>query len=255
VLGIEAQVHVRQTIETADQQTGADQEHHPQGCFRNHQPRAQTVVAGTGRRTAPALAHRLRQIGLRNLQGWHQTEKNAGSDGKPDGKKQNPIIDADLRRPSATSIFGLQNERGLVDLLLGQANVEDVVRFNPKGGYWTLGAGDKSPSPTDLLSSERMKTIVAGFRQAYDLVIIDTPPAVPVVDPAVVSHLTDKIIFVVRWGATARELVRDCVNQLSRQRKIAGIAFNQVYDRKARKYGKHAYSYYYVSRYKNYYGT
>jgi Mrp family chromosome partitioning ATPase len=148
----------------------------------------------------------------------------------------------------------LQKEPGLVDLLVGEVSVEDVVKFDETRGYWTLGAGNKTQNPTDLLGSERMKAIVARFTEAYDLVVIDTPPTGPVVDPVVVSHLSDKIVLVVRWGATARELVKRCVDQLSGHRKIAGIAFNQVDDRQAQKYGKHAYSYYYGSRYyKDYY--
>ena len=170
------------------------------------------------------------------------------------GKLKVLFIDADLRHPTATRVFGLQKEPGLVDLLLGEVGVEDVIRFYEKGGYWMLGAGNKTQNPTDLLSSERMKAVVAGFREAYDLVVIDTPPAGPVIDPVVVSHLSDKIVLVVQWGKTARELVRQCVDQLEGHKKIAGVAFNQVNDRKAQKYGKYAYSYYYGPRYyKNYY--
>lgn len=164
------------------------------------------------------------------------------------------FIDADLRHPSATHAFGLSKAPGLVDLLLGDVPVEEAVRFHERGGYWALGAGNKTQNPTDLLGSERMRSLVAGFKEAYDLVIVDTPPAGPLVDPVVVSHLIDKIVLVVRWGATARELVKECVIQLSGHRKIAGVAFNHVDEREAQKYGKYAYSYYYGRRYyKRYY--
>jgi capsular exopolysaccharide synthesis family protein len=163
-------------------------------------------------------------------------------------------IDAVLRHPSATRVFGLQNDPGLVDLLVGDATAEATVRFYEPGGYWTIGAGGKTQNPTDLLNSERMKSLVAGFREEYDLVVIDTPPTGPVVDPVIVSGFTDKIVMVVRWGVTARELVRETVERLSGHRKIAGIAFNLVNDRQAQKYGKDAYSYYYGRRYyKQYY--
>lgn len=164
------------------------------------------------------------------------------------------FIDADLRHPTATRIFGLQAEAGLVDVLLGNIDAAAAIKFHDKGGYWTLGAGSKTQSPTDLLGSERMKSLIASLKETYDLIFIDTPPAGPVVDPVVVSHLSDKIVLVVRWGATARELVRPCVEQLSGHRKIAGVAFNRVNVRQAQKYGKYAYSYYYGSRYyKRYY--
>ena len=165
------------------------------------------------------------------------------------------FIDADLRHPSATRAFGSQDEPGLVDLLVGDADLDTVVRFFEPGGFWTIGTGSKTQNPTDLLSSERLKRLIAGFKTEYDLVVIDTPPAGPVIDPVIVSHLCDKVVLVVRWGATAREVIKQCVGQLSGHRKIAGVVFNLVNDRQAQKYGRHAYSYYYGSRhYKSYYG-
>jgi succinoglycan biosynthesis transport protein ExoP len=59
--------------------------------------------------------------------------------------------------------------------------------------------------------------------------------------------------MIVRWGVTARELVKETVERLSGHRKIAGIAFNLINEREAQKYGKDAYSYYYGRRYKEYY--
>jgi capsular exopolysaccharide synthesis family protein len=166
------------------------------------------------------------------------------------------LIDADLRHPTATRIFGIQKEPGLVDVLLGKVDIGAAVKFNEKTGYWMLGAGSKTQSPTDLLGSDRMKSLIAHLKDTYDLIFIDTPPAGPVVDPIVVSHLTDKIVLVVRWAATARELVRPIAEQLAGHRKIAGVAFNRVNIRQAQKYGKYAYSYYYGSRYyKNYYNS
>jgi capsular exopolysaccharide synthesis family protein len=164
------------------------------------------------------------------------------------------VIDADLRHPSASRVLNLHKERGLVDLLLGQVNVQEVLKLHEEGGYWVLPAGNKTQNPPDLLGSERMKSLVAGFRQTFDMIIIDTPPAGPVIDPVVVSQLSDKIVLIVRWAVTPREMVKQCVQQLSGHKKIAGVAFNHVNEQQAQKYGKYAYSYYYGSRYyKKYY--
>ncbi len=165
------------------------------------------------------------------------------------GKLRVLYIDADLRHPSATRVFGRQNEPGLVELLVGDATLETAIGFYETGGYWTIGAGGKTQNPTDLLNSERMKSLVSGFREDYDLVIIDTPPTGLVIDPVIVSNLSDKIVMIVRWGVTARELVKETVERLSGNRKLAGIAFNLVNERQAQKYGKDAYSYYYGRRY------
>ena len=162
------------------------------------------------------------------------------------------FIDADLRHPSASHFLGLHEEPGLVDLLLGRVKHNEVIRFNENEGYWTLPAGNRAQNPPDLLGSDRMKSIVASCKQTFDLVVIDTPPAGPVIDPAVVSQLCDTIVLVVRWAATAREMVKYTAQQLSAHKKIAGVVFNQVDDRQARTYSKHAY-YYGARYYKNYY--
>ena len=117
-----------------------------------------------------------------------------------------------------------------------------------------LGAGSKTQNPPDLLNSERMKAMIASFKVSFDFVVIDTPPAGPVIDPVVVAQLVDKVVIVVRWASTARELVQTVVQQVGVHRNVAGLVFNQVDDMQAQKYGKYAYSYYYGARhYKSYY--
>ena len=70
-----------------------------------------------------------------------------------------------------------------------------------------LPSGSKTQNPPDLLGSDRFKALVAALRQRFDLVVIDTPPIGPVVDPLIVSQVVDKTLFVVRWAATEREMV------------------------------------------------
>jgi Mrp family chromosome partitioning ATPase len=97
-----------------------------------------------------------------------------------------------------------------------------------------------------------MKSLMEGFKKTFDVIVIDTPPAEPVIDPVVVSQLSDKVVFVVRWASTTRELVKRSIQQFSGHKKMAGIAFNLVDDRQARKYGKHAYASY-SGQYNQYY--
>jgi len=164
------------------------------------------------------------------------------------------LIDADLRRASASHVLGLDKDKGLVDLLVGQPDAKSLMQLHKEARFWTLPAGSKTQNPPDLLGSERMKSLMEGLRKTFDLIVIDTPPAEPVIDPVVVSQLSDKVVFVIRWGSTTREMVRRSVQRMSGHRKVAGVAFNLVNDRQARRYGKHAYANYYGSRrYKQYY--
>ena len=57
------------------------------------------------------------------------------------------FIDADLRHPSTSRIFDLQQEAGLVDLLLGETNADDVIRFQEKAGYWVLASRQQNSDP------------------------------------------------------------------------------------------------------------
>jgi Mrp family chromosome partitioning ATPase len=98
-----------------------------------------------------------------------------------------------------------------------------------------------------------MKTLIGQCEEAFDYIVIDSPPIGPVIDPVAVSQLADSIVYVVRWAATARELIQQSIKRLPED-KIAGVVFNLLNEKAAQKYGKYAYQYYYGSRsYKQYY--
>jgi capsular exopolysaccharide synthesis family protein len=147
------------------------------------------------------------------------------------------FIDADLRRPAASRLLGLKKGPGLVDLLLSRLNVQEAIQFSERAKLWVLPAGSRSQNPSDLLASDRMKAYIATFKQSFDYVVIDTPPLGAVIDPLVTSALADKVVVVVHWASTARNLVRDAVDQLNTHKKVAGIVFNMVDERRAGKYG------------------
>jgi succinoglycan biosynthesis transport protein ExoP len=164
------------------------------------------------------------------------------------------LIDADLRHSSASRFFGLHKVQGLVDVLLDGVSPQDLIEYNEDAKLWVLPAGSKTRNPADLLGSERMKALIAGCKQTFDYIVIDTPPIGPVNDPIIVAQLVDKIVYVVRWASTARDLVQQSIQRLPGNRKLAGVAFNYVNESEAQKYGKDGYSYYYGSRlYGNYY--
>jgi polysaccharide biosynthesis transport protein len=158
------------------------------------------------------------------------------------------LVDADLRHPSVSRFFGAIKNAGLVELLLENAKLQDVIKYREEVQYWVLSAGGKCQNPSDLLASARMKSLIASAKSSFDLVIIDTPPVGPVIDPVIVSQLADKVVYVVRWATTAREMVKRTIEQFSGHKKVAGVVFNLVNEKEAQKYGKHAYGYYYGSR-------
>jgi capsular exopolysaccharide synthesis family protein len=163
------------------------------------------------------------------------------------------MIDADLRHTSTSRFFGLVKHSGLVDLLLGTVDMKEAITYNEDAKLWVLPAGTKTRNPADLIGSERMKSFMEACKQSFDFVVIDAPPIGPVIDSLILAQLVDKIVYIVRWASTARELVQQSVHRLPRE-KLAGTVFNRVNEKAAQKYGKYAYHYYYAARdYKKYY--
>jgi polysaccharide biosynthesis transport protein len=160
------------------------------------------------------------------------------------------LVDADLRHPATSRFFKLEKENGLVDLLTGAGNTDNVLRFYKDLKLTILPAGTKSLNPPDVLGSERMKTLIAHLKETFDYVVVDTPPVGPVIDAVIVANLADKTILVVEWASTPRELVETSTKQLSAQKRVAGIVFNFVNQERAQKYGS---EYYYGKAYEKYY--
>jgi succinoglycan biosynthesis transport protein ExoP len=164
------------------------------------------------------------------------------------------LIDADLRHPSTSKFFGLGGQPGVVEFLLGDIELKAALKYQDQARFWVFPAGGKTQNPPDLLGSDRFIKTVQQLRANFDMVIIDTPPMGPVIDPTVVAQNVDKVVFVVRWASTTREMVQRAVQQLAGERKIAGVVFNQVDDAKAKKYGGSGHAYYYGgSYYRKYY--
>ena len=151
------------------------------------------------------------------------------------------IIDADLRNPSVSRYFDLHKETGVVDLLLNQIDAENVIRFNDAHGLWVLPAGINSQSSGDLLTFDRVRKLIDRYRATYDCIVIDSPPVGQVVDARVIASLADKVIFVVKWGVTNKEMVRENIRRIPDRGKIAGIVFNFVDERVAKRYGDSQY--------------
>jgi succinoglycan biosynthesis transport protein ExoP len=160
------------------------------------------------------------------------------------------LVDADLRHPSASRFFKLEQEKGLVDLLTGAASVDSVLQFYKDLKLTFLPAGSKSLNPSDVLGSERMKGLIARLRETFDYVVLDTPPVGPVVDAIILANLADKTVFVIQWASTPRELVEKSIQQVSMQKRVAGVMFNSVNQDRAKKYGG---EYFYGKAYENYY--
>ena len=125
------------------------------------------------------------------------------------------LIEADLRRPRVAEYLGLEGAVGLTNVLVGQAAIDDVLQPWGRGGLTVLPSGTIPPNPSELMGSPLMAELIIQLRKSFDMIIIDTPPVLPVTDAAVASRLVDGVVVVVRYGKTTRNQVSTALRSLT----------------------------------------
>lgn len=139
------------------------------------------------------------------------------------------LIDADLRRGELHDAFDLLRSPGLSDLLAGELDQREAIRPGVRPGLDLLPAGKRPPNPSELLGSQAMAGLLAGWRDVYTWVLLDAPPVLAVTDAAVLAALTDGAVLVLRAGETDRRAGWQGIQQLRRvDARIVGAVLNEV---------------------------
>ncbi|WP_292836218.1 polysaccharide biosynthesis tyrosine autokinase [Microbacterium sp.] len=137
------------------------------------------------------------------------------------------LIDADLRRPVISSLFALPEGAGLTDVIAGRATVDDVSH-RIDDSLVVIGAGRIPPNPSELLGSQRMRDLVKQLSESA-LVIIDTPPLLPVTDAAIIATRADGALIVTSAGHTTYDMLQKALENLERANARAlGVVLNKV---------------------------
>jgi len=139
------------------------------------------------------------------------------------------LLEADLRHPRCHRTLGVDAARGLASVLAGQEELESVIHSLEAPRLSFIPAGAVPPNPAELVSSARMREIVASLRSRYDFVIIDTPPVLPVTDAVVLAREADAVVLVVRGHGTPSGLVREARDRLLMTgAPLLGVVVNDV---------------------------
>lgn len=126
------------------------------------------------------------------------------------------VVDADLRRPNVAGTLGLEGAAGLTDLLVGRAELDDVLQRWGRDAFSVLPAGTIPPNPSELIGSAAMEQVVADLASRYDVVLVDTPPVLAVTDAALMSTLVSTTVLVAAAGQTKRSDLRQAIAALDR---------------------------------------
>ncbi|MDQ1711627.1 MAG: tyrosine-protein kinase [Frankiaceae bacterium] len=125
------------------------------------------------------------------------------------------LVEGDLRRPKIPDYLGIEGAVGLTSVLIGQVELADAIQPWGDSGLAVLSSGPLPPNPSELLASAGMRALMAQMEQAYDVVVVDAPPLLPVTDAAVIATLTSGAILCVRVGKVRREQVRRAMEALA----------------------------------------
>lgn len=148
------------------------------------------------------------------------------------------LIDVDLRHPDVHRWVGAHNEFGLSDVLLGRRPLEDALQYveisgsRSSRGLYVLPTGPSVSEPTELLSTRRTSQLLEALVRQSDVVLIDTPPVLPVADTLVVGRAASGALLVVEARRTALGLVQQAKNSLIRnQTRLLGVVMNKLQPR------------------------
>ncbi len=139
------------------------------------------------------------------------------------------ILDSDLRRPSVHRFFGQNRDNGLAEVLSGEAVAKNVIRKTSLDKLDIICAGRAVPNPSELFDSRAIGNVITEMKFYYDLIIVDSPPVIPVSDPMLLAQEVDGVVLVVKAGATQREVVSRATEILrSQSRKLLGVVMNNM---------------------------
>lgn len=141
------------------------------------------------------------------------------------------LVDCDIRNPSLTRRFSPDAQAGLIELVLGQAELKDIIWTDNQSALHFLPCvlASRSSNSADLLASASMERLFKALRNHYDLIIVDMSPLAPVIDVRGTSRLVDHYTLVVEWAETKIDIVKRCLDEAPGvQKKLMGIVLNKV---------------------------
>jgi receptor protein-tyrosine kinase len=147
------------------------------------------------------------------------------------------IVDAALRKPQVHDYFSVPNVRGLSDMLVEEPELphgsistleESVSKLEDIPNLTILTAGAIRSNPVDLLSSNRTQELIRSLQERFDIVILDGPPAFPLIDASILGRQANGIILVVNGETRRRDLLHTTHELRSHKGRIVGVVLNLV---------------------------
>ena len=141
------------------------------------------------------------------------------------------LIDCDLRNPSLSRHLAPRATIGLLEVLSGNASLDDAICRDPVTNLAFMPAVLKSPlaNSSELLASEAMKNLFESLREQFDYIVVDLSPLVPIVDVRSALSFVDAYVLIIEWGTTSIDTVQRAVHSARAvSDKVIGVVLNKV---------------------------
>ena len=148
------------------------------------------------------------------------------------------LVDGDMRRPKIGRLVGREKGApGLSNMVSGVAPISDCIIKHEQGGFHVLTAGFIPPNPLELISSTKFADVLDKLKEAFDVVLIDSPPVGLVSDALVLTQVANEVIYVVKADSTPYQLARSGIKRLAMvNAPVLGVVLNQLDLERAEKY-------------------
>jgi len=144
-------------------------------------------------------------------------------------RKKTIVIDADFRRPSLHTLLGCTHNPGLAEVMDGTATLESVTRPTTIPTLFAIPSGKSGRSAGETYDDEAFQKVLRALRAEYDLIFIDCPPVVPVLEPLLIAEHVDSLLLVAMAGQTPINMIRRMKAILAPvERKVAGAILNNA---------------------------
>lgn len=139
------------------------------------------------------------------------------------------LVDADLRLPSVAAATGIEGGIGLTTVLVGSSSLDESIQYWSDDGLALLASGPLPPNPSELLGSAAMSRVLDELKEKFDLIIIDSPPVLPVTDASVLTRITDSVLLVVGTKKVSQHSLAKAIDQLDFvDANILGVVQNRI---------------------------
>ena len=159
------------------------------------------------------------------------------------------LMDCDMRKPRLNKLFGVNREKGVSNVLVGDCSIADGVQQTEIANLHLIPCGHIPPNPSELLGSKAMRELLVTLSNDYDRIVIDSSPVSAVTDAVVLSKVVDGVVLIVQANSTEREVVRRSIDQLvAVNAQMLGVILNRFDVDLNKYYNKYSYFYGYYGR-------